>query len=121
MAFDLDVRGVSLPAAASLSGNFAYCGVVNASGQVAVQTTPGGRVDGIIYSDTPASGLPVEFITFGGAVKVATGAAVSAGDSLQVDATGRAITYASGKAIGTALVASAAAGVIITMIPHFQS
>ncbi len=121
MAYDVDVRGLTLPAAADLSSKLFYLGIVNASGQVAVQTSAGGPVDGVIYSDTPGAGLPVEFITTAAAVKVAAGAAVTVGDTLECDATGRVITWASGDKIGKALASASGAGVIIPIIPHFMS
>lgn len=119
MAFENALREISLIAAADLSAKQFYAVVVDANGLAALQTSAGGRADGILQNK-PLSGNVAE-VAIDGVAKVACGAAVTAGDALGIDATGRAITYSSGIKIGTALSTTTAAGQIFSALLHLQS
>jgi hypothetical protein len=76
----------------------------------------GGEAHGVNYGKADASGKAVT-LAVAGVVKVEAGAAVTAMDKVQSDATGRAITAASGDhVLGTALTAAAGAGEIIEVL-----
>lgn len=78
----------------------------------------GERIDGICAESVAADGDCFPRVMPGGEAKVEAGAAVSIGDLVQSDASGRAITHVSGAGVGRggkALTAAAAAGDIITI------
>jgi hypothetical protein len=88
--------------------------------------TPAGAVAGAgantlgVADSTVASGKTFPVVALGTAT-VEAGAAVSAGDTVKSDATGRAITWAtSGAKVGIALEAAGAAGAFIevALIPN---
>jgi len=93
-------------------GAYDHCGDPNEKPAGICGETVGtvGKVFPIV---TPASGI----------VKVKAGAAVSVGDELQSDATGRVVTHVSAAGdyrVGTALTAAAAANDIIEMQFHVE-
>lgn len=115
MAYELNLKSISLPIAASAASQQFYCFVLGSGGTMALQTTAGGRVDGIIQDDNAQAGTASAF-GVAGVSMAAVGAAVSEGDSLEVDTTGRLIT-ATGttghKVVAVALAAATAAGQLI--------
>ena len=115
MASEERVTTLSLPAAADHSSNQYKFGAVNTSGQVAV-CGDGAKADGVIYNNPAAAGRATT-LAIGGRVKVMAGGAVTVGDDLSSDASGRAVPVVSGDfTLGTALEAASAAGDIISMI-----
>lgn len=117
---------ISRAAAASFAASQFYaCVFTNNNGiaQAAVQTTAGARVDGIIEDDNPQAGT-ASTIGVLGVTPAAVGAAVTAGDALEVDATGRLIT-ATGTAghipCAVALESATAAGQIIPVLLRPQA
>lgn len=124
--FENKLVTISRPAAASFAtSQFYACVFTNSSGvaQAAVQTTAGGRVDGIIQDDNAVAGT-ASAIGILGVSPAAVGAAVTAGDELEVDATGRLIT-ATGTAghvkSAIALASADAAGEIIPVLLRPQA
>jgi hypothetical protein len=115
MTYELNLKTISLPIAASIAAQMFYCFVLGAGGTMALQTTAGGRVDGIAQDDNAQAGT-VSAFAIGGVSMGAVGAAVNEGDSVEVDATGRLITAtgtAGHKVMGVALAAATGAGQLI--------
>ena len=81
---------------------------------VALQTSNGGLCYGILQN-APALGQAAD-VAIGGVTKVVVGAAVTAGQELQSDTSGRAITFSSGRKIGMALESATAANAMIAML-----
>ena len=78
--------------------------------QVPAAPTAGGEVGGVINWDVPSGGKAVLIRGAGTMVPVTSGAAVTTGAELQVDAQGRVIPFASGRKVGKAHSAAGAAG-----------
>jgi hypothetical protein len=72
--------------------------------------TAGGEVSGVATWDVASGGKVVIIRGAGTMVPVTAGAAITAGQELQCDATGRAIPVASGRRVGKAHTAAAGAG-----------
>jgi hypothetical protein len=120
MAYEVGNQAISVPASADLSAKQFYFGTINASGQVAI-TAAGAAADGVIADKPAAAGRPCAFYTVPGmVVKVMCGAAVSNGDLLDVDASGKAITHVAGKIVARALAAGAGDGSIIPALLILQ-
>lgn len=115
MATEEKVCCISMPASGDLSSS-QYCfGVVDSSGQVAV-AGDGAKANGVIYNDPAAAGREVA-LAISGRVKVRAGAAITIGDDVGSDASGRAVPEVSGDySLGTALESASAAGDIISII-----
>lgn len=111
---------VSIPASADLSAAQFRFVLTNSSGQIAVVASAGGDADGVLDDKPAAAGRPGSVQIFGIA-KVVLGGTVTAGDKVQSDAAGAAITAASGDhVLGRALVggASGALGEILLTSSH---
>lgn len=94
-------------AAEDLTGKQYFAGVVDANGEIAVAAVAGGRVDGVINTDSPL-GLSAD-LTLQGVVRVALGGTVAVADALAVDAAGKFVTAATADVVvGKALVGGAA-------------
>ena len=77
-----------------------------------------GNALGVARSDAQIGGVfPVTYL---GTAIVSAGGAVAVGAGVEADATGRAVTLAAGKKLGTALQAAAAAGdrIEVALIPN---
>lgn len=121
MAYNVIDFVVTLPANADLSAAQYKLGTVTSSGKVAV-TGAGAAADGVIRNDPAAADRAVSLLTGRGAIsKIVAGAAVSAGDALESDSSGRVITRSSGIRVGKALAAAAAAGDIIPVLLYLES
>lgn len=95
------------------SGQYLFV-TVSAARTVAVQTSQGGAVYGILQN-TPPQGQAAD-VGIVGISKLVAGAAVSAGAQLMSDTSGRGITQTGSNVIGaTALEAATAAGQLITV------
>lgn len=94
-------------AAEDLTGKQYFAGVIDANGEIAVATVAGGRIDGVVNTDSPL-GLSAD-LTLQGVVRVALGGTVAVGDELAVDAAGKFVTaVATNVVVGKALVGGAA-------------
>ena len=113
MAYEVTIHAISVPASGDLSAKQFYFGTINASGQVAV-TGAAAYADGVIGDKPAAADRPCSlYTTPGQVVKVMCGAAVSNGDLLEADASGKAVTRAAGKILAKALAAGSGDGAII--------
>lgn len=111
---------ITLPAGADLSGNVGRGVVLNASGQVVVNTTLGGALAGILMPNElgDAAGKATSVLTSpGSVVEVQIGSAVAAGDPLSCAADGDFETAAATEVIvAYALQAGSADGVKIAAL-----
>lgn len=91
---------------------FTFVGYTGATAPAAGNTAGVARTDGAI-----GDLVPVDIL---GTAMVKAGAAVAAGARLEVDASGRAVTLAAGKAVAVALEAATAADQVIevALIPN---
>ena len=79
-------------------------------------TGDGAKADGVLQNKPAASGRAAT-VGIDGVTKVRVGAAVTAGDDLASDSTGRAVTATTGDIIiGRALEDGSAANVVISML-----
>lgn len=87
------------PAAAAyaLSDHPRFCNV-NSSGQIERNTSAGGVCDGVSPGGSAAAGDHIR-LDFSGMVEVCSGAAVTVGDYVMSDSTGRAVTATSGNKV----------------------
>lgn len=115
MAVEEGVRSITLPASGDLSSSQYFFGAVNTSGQVAA-CGDGAKADGVIYNDPAAAGRATQ-LAIAGRVKVVAGGAVTVGDDISSDSSGRAVPVVSGDfTLGTALEAATAAGDVISIL-----
>ena len=114
-----NVRPISLNAAATAI-RIARFVVVGASGQAAEAAAATDEVDGVSLEAVAAGNAGLAFPAAapdGAKVEVAAGAAVTAGALVTSDATGRAVTAATGNRVnGRALTAAGAADEVITIL-----
>jgi hypothetical protein len=99
----------------SVKANYQYRAVVvDSTGRVARNTVSGGSVYGILQNDPGLNQAATVMID--GMTKMRAGAAVAVGAKVMSDTAGRAITATTGlQVLGTALVAAAAEGEIISV------
>lgn len=120
MAFELPVELVSFPANAALVTAQASASVqfkfaaVDSNGAVGLVGTAGNPSIGVLQS-VPAFAGDAVSVMAAGISKVVASAAIAKGASVASTATGTAVTYSTGTALGTALTAAAAAGEIISV------
>jgi len=117
MAYEENLRPVSIPANADLSAS-QYCFVViNATGKVAV-VGAGLAADGILQDKPAAADRPAAVgATPGQISKCRAGASFTAGDDLTPDSTGRAVTATSGDVKGAkALEDASGADVVVSVL-----
>lgn len=95
------------PLPANDGGNVQCAGVPAAAGEVA----------GVVMYDTPINSRGGILRGAGTMVPVTSGAAVTAGNELQVDASGRVVPYGSGRKVGKAhnTVGAAGADVVVEL------
>lgn len=113
MAYEIPGFAFSLVAAADLSTHQYKFVNIDGTGKAALGGN-GTRVIGVLQNK-PTSGQ-ISTVVVTGVSKVVAGAAVTAGDSVQSDASGRAITLAAGIGAGVALSTASGAGVIIPVL-----
>lgn len=92
---------------------------IDSNGQVAVNTSAGGIVNGVLLNKPTAAGRSAEVAALDGVSvsKVYSGAAVTQGARVQSDAAGKAIDTASAKfSFGVALEAASKADVLIPVL-----
>jgi hypothetical protein len=99
----------------SVKANYQYRAVVvDSTGRVARNTANGGSVYGVLQNDPGLNQAATVMID--GMTKMRAGAAVAVGAKVMSDTAGRAITATTGlQVLGTALVAAAAEGEIISV------
>ena len=116
MAYEEKVESVTLEAGSDLSAGQFHFVLLASDGQVDLVASAGGDADGVLYNDPAAAGRAAT-VAISGIVKVVAGAAVAVGDKVQSDASGRAITAASGDhVLGKAVSAAGAAGDVISVL-----
>lgn len=116
MAAQEQVQSITLEAGGDLSaGQFRFV-VVAADGQVDLVSSAGGDADGVLQNDPSAAGRAAE-VAYAGRVKVVAGGTVAAGDKVQSDASGEAITAAMGDhVLGKCLVGGDAGELIEVLL-----
>ncbi|NBW08355.1 MAG: hypothetical protein EBR82_10040 [Caulobacteraceae bacterium] len=121
MANFQEVTRLSLPANADLSADQYKFVVVNSSGKVAVNTTSGGRVAGVLDNKPNAADVTAVVTRFGAKALVKAGAAITRGALVMSDNAGLAVTATTGGHIqGQALQAAGASGDIIEISLDYQ-
>lgn len=110
------VGSVTLEAGGDLSAaQFTFVELAS-DGQVDQVASAGGDAVGVLLNDPAAAGRAAE-VAIMGIAKVKAGAALTAGDRVQSDASGKAITAASGDIVlGRALDTAAAADELIRVL-----
>jgi len=89
---------------------------LSAARTVSLNTAAGGLCYGVLQN-SPAQGQAAD-VAINGISKVVVGAAVTAGQELQSDTNGRAITFSSGRKVGLALESAAGANAMISMLVY---
>jgi len=79
--------------------------------------TVAGAVSYGVLQNAPAQGQACD-VAINGITKVVVGAAVTAGQELQSDTNGRAITFSSGRKVGMALESATGANAMIDMLVY---
>jgi hypothetical protein len=119
MATNLNLEVETYEAGSDLSGNQFQAVLLAADGQVDLAGANAKVVNGILQDNNGnAAGAPVQVgpALHGGQTKWKAGAAVSVGDSVTTDATGRCVTATTGQNVwGQAMTAAGAADEIITV------
>lgn len=115
MATEIVLQRMSLPASADLSASQYHFTNINSSGQLAINTTAGGLVAGVLQDKPFAAGNPGN-LGIGGGTKIILGGTVAAGANIASSATGTAVTAATGNVILGICVKGGAAGEIGEMI-----
>lgn len=114
MAYEIPGFSFSLVAASDLSTHQYKFVNVDTTGKAALGGA-GTRSIGVLQNKPTLGQIGTVVVT--GVSKVVAGAAVTAGDEIMSDATGRAITaVATNQGLGVALSAAAGAGVIIPVL-----
>lgn len=86
--------------AADLSAKQFYLGACDSSGLLALASSAGQDVDGVIYDNGGLSGRVVS-VANGGTVQVILGGTVTAGDKLTTNSSGKAVTAAGARVDST--------------------
>ena len=100
MAFEQNVKTISVITAADLSAKQFYLGKINSSGTLSLASAAGQDVTGIIYDNGGTSGRVVP-VAVDGTCMVIYGGTVTAGDKLASDANGKAVTAAGSRVDST--------------------
>lgn len=111
------VRAITMEAAGDLSvaGQFRFVEATTTDNEVDVVGSAGADAIGVLLNKPDAAGRDAE-VAFAGRVKVVAGGTVTAGDKVQSDASGEAITASTGDfVLGTCLVGGAV-GELIEML-----
>ena len=118
MAYEQALKTIGVPASADLSASQFCFMVVNSSGQLALPSA-GGAAEGILQDKPNAQGVEGELAINGvSKLLVGSGAGVTAGDLIQTDASGCAVTAATTGhyILGRALATGAASTIIPCLI-----
>lgn len=113
MAYEIPGFSYTLPAGVDLSA-LLFRAVDIDENSKAVLPAAGGRIVGVLNNRAKANEAATIIQT--GIVQVEAGAAVTAGDDVEVDEQGRAITLAAGAKVGVAFESASAAGIIIAVL-----
>lgn len=115
MAKQESLTSISIPAAGDLSaGQFRFVNV-DGNGRAALVASAGGRGVGVLQDDPAAIDRPA-CVAVAGRAKVVAGDTVTAGDNVQSDANGAAITAASGDYILGIALTGGASGELIEVL-----
>ena len=115
MAIQIPGFSMSLPASADLSASQHHFVEVDSNGEVTISNSAGESVFGVLQNDPGAQGVAANIMKTG-VSKVVAGAAVAAGALVQTNASGRAITAASGDfVVGRAIDAVGADGEVVSI------
>jgi hypothetical protein len=116
MATESNVQSITLPAAADYSSASQFRFVnVNSSGQAVRVSSAGGDAIGVLQNKPDAAGKAATVAT-SGIVKVVAGGTIAAGAKVQSDASGDALTAASGDAVLGVALASAVDGDVFPVL-----
>lgn len=114
MAYKNSQTSVTLEAGADLSANQFHFVTMDSDGQLSV-STDGAASIGVLLNDPAAAGRAAE-VCIGGLTRVEAGATVAAGAFVASNATGEAITAATGDNILGTAVTGGADGEVISII-----
>lgn len=103
-------------AAEDLSEKRWFAGVIDSNGEIAVATTAGGRIDGVILDNSPA-GVSTS-LCLQGVERVVAGGTVAIGDALAVDSSGNFVAAATNDVVVGKALAAGADGEVITAIVY---
>jgi len=106
---------VSLPANADLSASQFLFVLLNTSGRVAVVASAGGDADGVLTNKPTVAGEAAS-VQIGGIAKVVAGGTITAGDKVQSDAAGKALTAASADHVLGRATISAVSGDLVEVL-----
>ena len=98
MAVEESVVSITIEAGADLSAGQYKFVTVAADGQVDLTASAGGAAIGVLQNAPDAAGVPAT-VAIAGRVKVTAGGSVSAGDKVQSDASGDALTALTGDTV----------------------
>lgn len=113
MANSTNIWTTTLPAAGDLSSS-QYLGLVATGGEAAVAGA-GDKIVGVLQNNPDAAGKAASVMVHG-LTKAISGAAVTAGVEVEVDAAGKFITLSAGESVGFAKDAAAGADSIFSVI-----
>lgn len=115
MAIEIPGFSMSLEASADLSAFQHHFVEVDSNGQLTISNSAGESVFGVLQNDPGAQGVAGSVMKTG-VSKVVAGAAIAAGALVQTNASGRAITAASGDfVVGRAIDAVGANGEVVSV------
>lgn len=115
MAYEEAPRCITVEASGDLSAAQYLFMTINASGQLAT-TGDGLKTDGVLQNKPAAAGR-AGTLAIDGVVKVRAGAAITAGDDVSVDASGRAVTAITGDVVaGRAMEDASGANVVVAVL-----
>ncbi len=116
MAYEAQQIAHSFPSAATLASSQYLFGLLNSSGNIAVNTVAGGFCTGVIQDNSSVVGAASK-VALLGITKVVAGAAITCGAQIMSNASGQAVTCTSGGAsMGQALQTASGANSIIAML-----
>lgn len=115
MAIEIPGFSMSLEASADLSAFQHHFVEVDSNGQLTISNSAGESVFGVLQNDPDAEGVAGSVMKTG-VSKVVAGAAIAAGALVQTNASGRAITAASGDfVVGRTIDAVGADGEVVSV------
>lgn len=123
MAGTNQAQAIPVVSGEDLTGDLYKFAVINSSGQMVVNTTAQGAVDGIVNEEVDAAGKGTSMlIPNGGRAKILLGATLAAGALVASGSDGRAVAAgatAGNKAVGR-LMAGGDAGEVVDMLFAFK-
>lgn len=115
MAREENLESITLEASGDLSANQFFFVSIDSNGEAVVVTAAGARAY-VLQNDPKAQGEAAN-VGFSGRTRITAGASFTAGDNISSNASGKAVTSATGNAIlGTALEDAGADGDVCAML-----